>query len=142
MSANAQRTHPNMNLFVLTALSTACFMRMRPRVYVPALLVAAVPRGAVPERAFVAPVSAYRIVDAGLRVEAAEQAAQIFGVLEALLDQGRRIGVVKDVFLEPTIVSQGVIDHAAQERDVAAGPDRDVEVAVRRRPREVRVDVD
>ena len=31
---------------------------------------------------------------------------------------------------------------AAEERDVGAGPDRDVEVAVRRRPREVRVDVD
>jgi serine/threonine protein kinase len=41
VSANAQAAHPNMNLFVLTALSTAVFLRMRLRVYLPALLVAA-----------------------------------------------------------------------------------------------------
>ncbi len=87
-------------------------------------------------------MSAHRVIDAGLRVETAEQAAQVLGVLEALLDQGRRIGVMQDVFLEPAIVGQDVIDHAAEERDVAAGPDRDVEVTERRRPREVRVDVD
>ena len=66
----------------------------------------AVRAGVVAERALVAPVSAHHIIDAGLRVEAAEQAVQVLGVLEALLDQGRRIGVMQDVFLEPAVMSQ------------------------------------
>jgi serine/threonine-protein kinase len=41
-SANAQRAHPNLNLFVAGALATAFFLRMRPRIFAPALLGAAV----------------------------------------------------------------------------------------------------
>jgi hypothetical protein len=40
-SANAARAHPTLNMFVIGALFSAFFLRMRLRVYVPALLVAA-----------------------------------------------------------------------------------------------------
>jgi signal transduction histidine kinase len=40
-SANAQRLHPNINLFVAAAFFTAFFLRMRPRVYALALVAGA-----------------------------------------------------------------------------------------------------
>jgi hypothetical protein len=39
-SANAQRVHPNINLFVMGAFAIALFLRMRPKVFAPALLAA------------------------------------------------------------------------------------------------------
>src|SRR5262249_27897583 len=79
--------------------------------------------GAVTGYALITPMTGHRIVDAGFRVKAAEQTVQILGILEALLDQSRRIGEMKNVLLEPAIVGQDVVDHAAQKRDVAAGAD-------------------
>ena len=75
-------------------------------------------------------------------VIAAEQARQVLGVLETLLDDRRGIGVVQDVLLEPAVVAQDVVDEAAEEGDVAAGADADVDVAQRRGAREARIDVD
>jgi len=37
MSANAQRAHPNLNAFVISAFATAFFLRMRPRMFALAL---------------------------------------------------------------------------------------------------------
>jgi CRP-like cAMP-binding protein len=37
-SANAQRVHPNVTLFVVSAFATVSFLRMRPAFFVPALL--------------------------------------------------------------------------------------------------------
>src|SRR5271155_5148954 len=45
------------------------------------------------------------------------------------------------VFLEPAIMSQDVVNDAADKRDIGTSPYRNIEVAVRRRPREMRVDV-
>jgi hypothetical protein len=62
-------------------------------------------------------------------VVAAEQAVEILGVPESLLDDRRCIGVVEHVLLEPAVVAQDVVDQAAEEGDVAARADADVHVA-------------
>ncbi len=82
-------------------------------------------------RPLVAPVALLRVVGAVRAVEAAEQARQIFRVLEALLDNDRCVGVVQDVLLEPALVAQHVVDEAAQESDIRAGADAHEDVAQR-----------
>ena len=76
------------------------------------------------------------------RVPPAEQAVEVFGVAEILADDRRRVGVVHDVVAEVALVLDDVVDDPAEERDVAAGADRDVDVGDRARPREPRIDVD
>jgi hypothetical protein len=108
----------------------------------PIVLRSAVRAVLVALRTFIAPASAHDVVDAGLRIEAAEQTVQVFGVLEALLDQGRRIGVMQDVFLEPAVIGEDVVNNSAEKRDIRTRPYWNIEVAVRRRSRKMRVDVD
>ena len=93
-------------------------------------------------RALIAPASLHGIIGIGFRIVAAEQSAQVFGVLKTLLDQRRSICVGKNILLEPFIMGQHIIDDAAQERDIRAGANRHIEVAERRCARKMRVDVD
>ena len=52
----------------------------------------------------VAPTALLGVVAVALLIEAAEQACQIFGVLETFLDDRRSIGVGLDVFMKPAVV--------------------------------------
>ena len=69
------------------------------------------------------------VVAALLFVPAREEAVEVLGVFELLVDDHRRVGVVDDVVAELAPVLEDVVDDPAQERDVAAGPDRHVQVA-------------
>ncbi len=100
----------------------------------------ALARDELAARVLVAP--ALGPVDAGLGVEAREEAVEVLGVLEVLADDRGAVREVPDVLPELAAVLEDVADHAAEERDVAAGADRDVEVGHRARAREPRVDVD
>ena len=65
-----------------------------------------------------------------LRVEAGEQPVEVLGVAEVLAQDRRRVGVGDDVLVE-LLRSEHVVDHAAEEGDVAAGAQRDVDVGDR-----------
>src|SRR3954451_16206596 len=82
-----------------------------------------------------------RVVDALVWVEPGEEPVEILGVLEALVDDYGRVRVVLDVLVEPALVLEDVVDDAAEEGDVRAGPDRDVRGRHRARARIARVDV-
>src|SRR5438874_1322048 len=77
-----------------------------------------------------------------LRIPAGKEAVEVLCVLELLVDDHRRVRERLDVLVEPALVLEDVVDDPAEERDVAAGPDRDVQVRHRARAREPRVDVD
>ena len=85
---------------------------------------------------------ARRVVRPRLGVEAGEQPVEVVDVLELVADDVRRVGVADDVLAEVQLVLQDVVDDPAEERDVAAHPDRDVLVRHGARPGEPRVDVD
>src|SRR5438067_1083719 len=82
------------------------------------------------------------VVLALLLVPAAEQAAQILGVLVILADDHRRVRVVDDVLLERAVVGENVVDDRAEERDVRPGADRHVDVRHRAGARKAWIDVD
>ena len=82
------------------------------------------------------------VVHPRLGVVAAEDAAEVLGVLEVLAHQRGGVRVVLDVLLEVGLGLQHVVDEAAEEGDVRAGPDRQVLVGDRARAAEARVDVD
>src|ERR1700733_13199304 len=90
------------------------------------------------------PVALPGVITAGLSVAvvAAEQARQVLGIAEAILNNRRGVGVVQDVVAEPAVVAQDVVDQGAQKGDVAAGADADINVAECRCARETRIDVD
>jgi len=55
-----------------------------------------------------------------------EDADEVLGVGEALVDDRRRVRVVQDVLAEVGLRLQHVADEPAEERDVGAGARRDV----------------
>ena len=57
-----------------------------------------------------------------------EQAAKIFCVAKFLAHQHGRVGVVLDVFVEPLVIFQNVVDQAAEEEDVGSGAQRDPDI--------------
>jgi hypothetical protein len=59
-----------------------------------------------------------------------------------LVHQERRVGVRLHVLLELQVVGEDVVDHAAEERNIGAGPHRDMLIGQRAGPGEPRVDVD
>ena len=75
-------------------------------------------------------------------VEPGKQPAEILTVPVVLVDQGRRVRVRDDVFLEPQVVAQDVVDKRTEQNDIRTGPDRNVFVRHRRGAGEARVDVD
>src|SRR2546427_1521223 len=79
--------------------------------------------------------------------DAREHAVQVLGVLEVVADDVRGVGVVDGELLEegvrvPPLRVDDVIDQTAEERDVRAGADRDVQVRHRAGAGEAGVDVD
>src|SRR5437763_274385 len=78
----------------------------------------------------------------GVGTQAREDAAQILGVLEVLVDDRRGVGVVHDVITEVTIVLDHVADKAAEEGDVCPGPNRHVLIGYCRGSGEAGIDVD
>ena len=96
--------------------------------------------GTHPVVACVAP--GLRVVGAGLRVVAGEDAVQVVDVHEVVPQDHGGVGEGLDVLLEVLAGGQDVVDHAAEESDVATGPQRDVHVRDGRGPGEPRVDVD
>ena len=70
---------------------------------------------------------------AGIGVEAGEHAVILFGILVAVLDDVGDVGVGQGEVAEPQVVLQDVVDDPAEEGDVAAGPDRRVDVGQRAR---------
>ncbi|GAB4723566.1 hypothetical protein MOKP126_31380 [Mycobacterium avium subsp. hominissuis] len=83
-----------------------------------------------------------RVVLPGLGIEPGEQAAEILGVAEVFVDDGGGVGVRDDVFGEPQVVGEHVVDQRAEQHHIRTGPDRDVSVGDRRGAGESRVDVD
>ena len=83
-----------------------------------------------------------RVIRAGLGVKAGEDATEIFGVGELLVDDRRRVGVVQDVFLEVGLRLEDMADDPAQERDVGSGADGNVDVGRGASAPEARIDVD
>src|SRR5262245_23939268 len=77
-----------------------------------------------------------------LGIPAREEAVEVLGVLEVLVDDDRRVGVVDDVVAEPALALEDVVDDAAEERDVGACADPDPARRRGARAREARVDVD
>src|SRR5262249_31999860 len=68
-----------------------------------------------------------RVLVVGLLVlPAGEEAVQLLGVLEALVDDHRRVRVVHDVIADLAPVLEDVVDDPAEEGDVGAGPDAHV----------------
>ena len=82
------------------------------------------------------------VVLPGLRVEAGEQAVEVLGVLEVLVDERRGVRVVEDVVPEPQIVLDDMADEGTEQHDVTAGTDADVTVRHGGGARVARVDVD
>src|SRR5438270_554854 len=70
-----------------------------------------------------------------LLVPAREEAVEILGVAEVLVDDHGRVRVPDDVVAELTPVLEDVVDDAAEEGDVGAGADGDVHVGKGARPR-------
>ncbi len=56
-----------------------------------------------------------------LRVPAAEQAIELFGVLKLIADDQRGVGIRDDVIVEIAVVREDVMDEAAEEGDISAG---------------------
>jgi hypothetical protein len=83
-----------------------------------------------------------RIVGARLGIPAGEDAVEVLRVRESLAHDDGRVGVSLDVFVEPPPVLEDVVDYAAEESYVRAGPDGHVHVGDGARPRVARVDVD
>src|SRR5256886_10397759 len=71
-----------------------------------------------------------------------EHAAVVLGVDVLVADDRGGIGVGDDVLVEPQIASQDIVDEPAEEGDVTARPDWNVEVGRGRGAAESRVDVD
>src|SRR5581483_7231227 len=74
-------------------------------------------------------------------IESAEESAEIFGVLEVLSQDRRRVRIANDILAELALVGQHVVDHRAEEDDVAAGAKREPVVRHRGRAVEARIDV-
>ena len=66
----------------------------------------------------------------------------VLGQLEPFLDDERRVGVVDEIVVRDPIVLDGVVDQAAEKRDVGAGANLQEQVGGGRRPREARIDDD
>src|SRR5205823_3387046 len=77
-----------------------------------------------------------------LFVPAAEDALEVFGVLEVFADDRRRVRVRLDVLLEVAVVLDDVVDEPAEEGDIRSRTERNVDVRHRARAREARIDVD
>ena len=94
-------------------------------------------------RGLAAPRTATRVVGAGLGVEAGEQPVEVLGVPEVLAQDRRARWCRRTTYSRNArpFSSTWLID-AAEERDVAAGAQRDVHVGHRARAGEPRVDVD
>ena len=76
-----------------------------------------------------------------------ENAVQVLRIPVIRMDQGRRIGVVENVFPEkgvtvPAFGFKDVADQPAEKGDVRARPDLHVDIAKGRRAGEARIDVD
>src|SRR4029079_2966346 len=82
------------------------------------------------------------VIGVRLRVPAAEQPAEVLGGGELAGDDRGRVGVVLDVLAELAAVREDVVDDPAEEGDVGAGAERNVEVGDGARPREAGIDVD
>ena len=77
------------------------------------------------------------VVALGRRIEAGEQA--VFRQLESVIDDERGVGVVDQVLVRNAVVLDGVIDKAAEKREVAAGANLAENIGLRRRAREARI---
>src|SRR3954470_21233226 len=71
------------------------------------------------------------LVGALVGVEPAEQPVEVLRVAEVLADEERRVCVSEDVVAKPQVVAQHVVDEPAEQSDVAAGTNRDVDVGER-----------
>src|SRR5579883_2105962 len=90
--------------------------------------------------AFVLPAAG--VVAALLLIEAGEEAVEVLGVAELLADDRRAVGVRHDVLAEVALVRDDVVDDAAEEGDVRARTERDVDVGDRAGPGVAGIDVD
>ena len=77
-----------------------------------------------------------------LRIPAREQPIQIFSVAIVFAQNRRRIGIGKDVVLEPLVVLDHVVDQAPEKEDVRARAQRCPDIRTRRGARKARVDMD
>ena len=97
--------------------------------------------GLVSERGVLAAIGAVVRVLVG-HDEAREHPVEIFGILEFLTDDVRRVGERDDVLAEIAFVGQEPTDERAEKDDVRAAADRRVHVGDGRGAREARIDVD
>jgi hypothetical protein len=93
-------------------------------------------------RILINPAAPAAFVRAFLAVISAEYASKRFGILKSLIDDGRRVRVCQNVILEPAIVSQNVVDDAAEKGDIRSSANADVQVGGCTGATEARVDVD
>ncbi len=89
--------------------------------------------------AFVLP--ALGVVLPPLLVQAGEDAVEILGVAEVLADQGGGVRIGEDVLPEVLLLAQDVMDDPAEEGDVAARPDRHMQIAQGAGTGEARIDM-
>lgn len=82
-----------------------------------------------------------RVVVVLVRVESREDTVEVLGVLEVLADDRGGVGVGEHVLPEVLLLGEHMVDHGAEERDVAAGPDRNVQVGEGAGAHEAWVDV-
>ncbi len=80
------------------------------------------------------------VVGLGRLIEAREQS--ILRQLESVFDDERGVGVVDQIFVRDAVVLDGVIDEAAEKREVAAGANLTENIGLRRGAGEARVDHD
>src|SRR5579871_2667544 len=62
--------------------------------------------------------------------------------LESVFDDEGRVCVIDEVVVRNAILLDGVVDQAAEERDIGSGTDLQIKVRRRSSPREARVDHD
>src|SRR5207244_11944071 len=82
------------------------------------------------------------VVGAGSGIVSGEDATVVFGVDVLVVDDRGGIRVGEHVVVEPQIAAQHIVDEPAEEGDVAARPDRHIEIGGGRGAAESRVDVD
>ncbi len=96
-------------------------------------------RGGLDFHAFVLP--GVKIVRALVDVEPGKHAVQILGIAVILNQNGPGVGVGDHVFSEVLVIRQDVVDDPAEEGNVGAGAQWDVNVGQRAGPGETWVDV-
>ena len=75
-------------------------------------------------------------------IESGEASGEILGVEERVVDEIRGIGEMRHVLAVDRLLGEHVVDQSPEERDVAPGSDRQMDVGERGCSGETRIDVD